>query len=263
MLQIATTAVVIGVYAAVTFRCEQRAHYISDCRMVLLASLVLDHHPKVPDLAALLDLSDKAVLTRGDTVLGRFGVRLDQFRQDGSMPEFARSSHVKSIEHLVLLLLAPVVSLLSFLDEDFRHNAPRIRSTEFRRSELSGYLQVAMVSLMLVAIGVALIGESYVKSGVAVAAIYTIGFATALIRVFRIVQGQQHWKTYWTDRLLDIAAIADRRKNQDLATRGAVLSNYVDNQPDLPLPGTIGLYTAIYSGVQVAIIYAARWLALS
>ena len=42
-----------------------------------------------------------------------------------------------------------------------------------------------------------------------------------------------------------------------------ILNGHVESQPDVPVPGRLGYYAAVYSGVQGVIIFGAKALKLS
>ncbi|HYM75897.1 MAG TPA: hypothetical protein VE377_07955 [Candidatus Dormibacteraeota bacterium] len=264
MLQFATTAVVLGAYAVTTSLREQKSNHVSDRHMVLFVSFLLDYHPTIKSLDAVIERVGSEAKETDDMYY--FRPKFAAYAKEGKLPDFASAAGTTLWENLLFgILLAPLSAILSTVEmlEDLRNNLVRIKHTEYRKDGSSKcMLFLASSALMAIAAPEILRGRGRIVGMLFIVA-GLVGTLASLGCLAVTIAQQQSWRAYWTDRLLEIMAVAEHEKNHDLFNRAMILNNYVDSQPDIPVPGRLGAYTAVYSGIQAVILLASKLLHFS
>lgn len=260
VLQIVTTVAIVGLYATMTSLREQRADHLSDSYMVVLASFLFNHHPTVKDLMALSAAPESLIKKRG-TPLYYFGPRMIRFLEAGELPNFQLAAKTTLWEHLIAVLFAPVAAIfvVFFTIDGGRGNAARVTHTEYRKNIFSKLVLLLAVNVLVVIASTDIL-PSHIVLGSGVAILGIVGILAALVSISIIAAQQQEWKRYWSDRFLEIMASATHEGNHDLFNRAMILNTYIESQPDVPIPGRIGFYTAMYTGVQALIVFGAKVL---
>jgi hypothetical protein len=260
LLQLVSTTIIIGIYAVITSLHEQKADHISDCQTVILASFLFKYHPTVKDLKALTEASEDDIKDPQSS-LYYFSPRLHEYVTNGKLPEFKLAAQTNLWEHLWMVLLSPFVPiglLLLVNRDDERQNVARIKHPEIRKNYFSKGIILLAANILWLAIVTELLRSSWSKIAMIIIAIGIIGIAASLMYLWRLVVQQQGWKGYWSDRMLEIMAVAEKDGNHDLFNRAMILNIYIDSQPDIPIPGRLAYYAAVYSAVQAVIIFASR-----
>jgi hypothetical protein len=261
-LQIVLTAVVIIVYFFTNSLKETPVENLATHQMVPLISFLFKHRPDIPDFPTLTELRPTAGF------LGSYASlllkRLQQYF-DGKSPyevslERADPSQSSTLTifciAVVAVLLAPVVVPVIFLAEvypgkPFRRE--RIETTEVRQQNFSITVILAVPNLLLVALGIALAGDHFWWA-LAALAVGGLNMLLLIITAAQLIVEQQRWKRFWQESFLAIMAAAERTDDHELFNRALLLHNYIDGQPDTPVPGNLGLYAVVYSAVQ-ALLY--------
>ena len=138
-----------------------------------------------------------------------------------------------------------------------------IKHTEYRKNLFSKIMMLLAVNLVLIVGALSIIQGYSGWVGPLLLLAGLMGVMACLVGLAVLVAQQYAWKIYWRERLLELMAIAEHRKNHDVVTRAMVLSSHVSAQPDVSFPGRLALYTGIYSCVQVMILAAAKAFHLS
>lgn len=254
IFQVGTTAIIVAIYATLTSLGERRADHQSDCQMVLLVSFVTQEHPTLKALHQVVDLPEGDVDAVHDN-LAHFSQRFEAYKKDGSLPSVETAANTNMRENLVFTFLAPFISTFALLvlRDEHKRRIFRIRTTEMRKNLFS-----KMVLIAIGGIGYFFLGAAVLHSvrWLGTACMIAVPFAVigALLGVLILSFEQQAWKTYWSDRLLEILAAQDREAAHDEFNRALLLSNFINEQPDVPFPGRLGLYTGVYSVVQALIL---------
>jgi hypothetical protein len=263
LLQLVTTTAIIGLYAMRTSLREQKASHLSDCQMVLMVSYLFNHHATVKDLKALTEAPESAIAKQGGK-LWFFAARLEKFRRAAELPDVKLAAATSVLEHVLLIVLAPVfgIALPLFALYEGRHNTARIMHTEIRQNYFSKAVIVVAANLLFMAAAALLVIPSRPMLGGAIIIFAGIGGTGAMIHLSLLVSQQQAWKGYWADRLLEIRASAERDHNHDLYNGALILASHIESQPDVPVPGHLAYYAAVYSGIQAVILFGVKLLKL-
>jgi hypothetical protein len=94
--------------------------------------------------------------------------------------------------------------------------------------------------------------------GYAAAALLSLSITLTLAGLFLLVWWHVAWKDFWQEKLLEVMALAGKRGDHDLFNRAMFLRNYIESQPDIPVPGSLGFYAVVYSGVQGLLLLASN-----
>ena len=264
LLQVVTTATLLGLYAATTSLREQESDHASDRNMVLFAAFLFDYHPTVKDLNALLGRPKDQAIERGEDLF-YFAYHLANYIKDGTLPLFALAAKVNLGEQLVSLALAPVFPIFGvyYLFGYGRKNLARIAHTEYRKNTFSIFMMFLAFDVLIAVATAELLLRRTPHFGAVLIVVSLVGIVASLVGLSLVALQQKSWKGYWSYRLLEIMAVAEHEKKHDLFNRAMILNSYVDSQPDIPIPGRLGFYTAVYSAVQVVILFAAKSLHFS
>lgn len=254
LFQVGTTTIIVGVYAMLTSLGERRADHQSDCQMILLISFVAQEHPNVRSLSDVVEVRDVDKLRQKDTTK-YFSEYYDNYKISGTLPSYANAQSSTMTENIIALIITPLFSILIlFLFVDwYRRNVFRIRTTELRKNYFSKLVLLAVGGIGYLLLATVMLNE-LPKIAVIFMFLGAISILLSVIGIAILTLEQQAWKTYWSDRLLEILAAQDREEAHDQFNRALLLSNFLNEQPDVPFPGRLGLYTGIYSVVQALIL---------
>jgi hypothetical protein len=261
-LQIVLTAVVVIAYFFTNSLKETPIENLASHQMVPLISFLFKHRPDVPDFATLVELRDP------DGFLGSYATllvrRLQQYLDGKSRYEVslerADPSQASTFTIFCLavlaVLLAPLVVWQMFRIEvypgkPFRRE--RIETTEVRQQGFSITLILLVPNLLLVALGIVL-APNHFWWALAALVVGGMNVLLSLIAGAVLIMHQQRWKRFWQETFLSVMAEAERRDDHDLFNRALLLHNYIEGQPDTPIPGSLGFYAVLYSTVQ-ALLY--------
>jgi len=81
------------------------------------------------------------------------------------------------------------------------------------------------------------------------------GIVFSILNVSLFILWQQSWKDYWQNKHLEVMALAEREANHDLFNRAMIFKDYIESQPDIPIPGNLTLYAVVYSGIQFLLLW--------
>jgi hypothetical protein len=265
LLQISTTALILAGYGVLTFLSHHKADRTSDCWMLILGSFTFAHHPTVTDLPTLVD--KPAAVIESNPGLRTFSLQLDDFKKRGTLPQLATAVQAGWRSKVASLVLAPLFALVIGLImlEQRRARLPLIQHTTVRMS-MFGYCIFLLGIEILAAVVIAhSMFQRHAEAlwEIALVGLLALSVCSILAAVVVITLNQRDWKEYWATRLVEVMAAASHGGNDDRFNRAIILSNHVTSQPNVPLPGGIALYTAVYSAVQVGILALSRSLALS
>lgn len=257
-LQIGVTVVIVFTYLVATSLREQQADHKSDCWMVIVVAFLIHHHPQITKLDDVVGV-DPAGATTGEE-LGHFSTRLDNYLATGALPSFANAAETTVLEHLLFILGAPVLTIAGFavLREEGRRTY-KIRHTDIRKNYLSK-MAVGIIGCLGYIWIAALLEDWNRTTAMIVGGLGVLGIIGGIAGALRLVRDQQGWKAYWNDRFVEVLAIADKNNDHDCFNRALLLNHTIDREPDLPVPGQLAFYTAIYSGVQALIVFGLPWL---
>lgn len=255
-LQILATVIIVGLYAFYSFMQEQEADYESDCEMLMLCSAVLSQSDVDAGLQKLTDATS-AHLSNSENTIFHFVSRLRAFEKTGSLPDKKLAARAQLGLTLFVVAFAPFFTWALFLflfGEERKYRLHRIEHTSIRRNRMSANISLTAMSVVYLVLGAELIGSGWRLFGITVSTIASIGFVGSLCGLFVPVLFQLRWKKFWRETLMGVMGLSSVAKDHDLFNRAQLLKNNVDAQPDVPLPGGIGVYTAVYSAVQ-ALLY--------
>ena len=100
-LQLATSALVITIYALFHALQGRKAIHLSECHMVLLTAFLIKHHPEIKSLSKLVEASDKDLVNLGDVMSSLKG-NLDTFENSGNLPPPIETVRLRILEFLIL-----------------------------------------------------------------------------------------------------------------------------------------------------------------
>ncbi|HYI64237.1 MAG TPA: hypothetical protein VEW71_05060 [Allosphingosinicella sp.] len=250
--QVGATAAMVGIYAILTSIGEQRAINQSDRQMMLLISFVLQEHSSIKTLSDIVDRQQIDILGDRDN-MEFFLESFESYQKDGTIPNHIQSSEI--FDNLLAIIFSPAFSVIFLvLMRDWnKRKHYRVKTTILRKNYFSKAVMMAVAGVGYVfAAGAVINGIQWLAICLFILGLITI-LASAL-SVALLTFEQQSWKAYWGDRLAEILATQDMAKAHDQFNRALLLSNSIDEQPDVPFPGRLGLYTGIYSIVQVLIL---------
>ena len=265
LLQLVTTAIVLGRYALSQSMQEQKAKLASDRNMVFLVAFLVKHHP------TLHSFDEFDVATRGGSKISCidkfFAQSVRGLLENGTLPGLdpggkSMASLLGHFGSLVYVTIFALPSSIAMLHEGAIEGY-QVRHTALRKNLISRMMVILSANVFL---GF-LIAEWLLKQHPILCLILLLipffPVIQSVIVFIRVTQEQQSWKEYWSDRLMEIMATASRDDNHDLFNRALFLKKDVDSQPDLPIPGELSLYTTVFSVVQVTILFFSHALHLS
>jgi hypothetical protein len=255
-LQLVTTAIIITVYGVITSLQEAKADYLNECHMVLMISFILDNHPRLKTLLELAEAKQEHV-EDSNTQIESLAQRITTFNEAGDLPAESSFEGSNLLETLLMMLLAPIAGIAItwyVLNEERKYRLRRIQHTEMRRNIFSKFTCVFFGNLFALLITLLFILPRSSFWGYSVMGVITLSLIACIVSMAMLVWWQTSWKDYWQSRLLEIMGCAGKQNNHDLFNRAMILKGYVEAQPDVPLPASLGFYVAIYSVVQGVIL---------
>ena len=256
-LQLVLTTAIIVIYVVFNSLQEGRANHLNDCYMTLLTSFLTKYHPKIQNLSELVELNKKD-LDKSPS-LNLLSTYLDIFRRSGELPspvEITRAH--RTLKFLFVALTAPVTAFLGiilFLYEAKKYRIQRIIHTELRKNHFSKEMLILFANIFFLIIALQFIFPRCAFWGFLISIPTGIGIAFSIIHMSLFIYWQQSWKDYWQYKLLDIMAFAERKNNLNLFNKAMSFNEYIESQPDIPIPGSSGFYAAVYSGIQFLLLW--------
>ena len=260
LLQLVMTAIVITAYAVSSSMQEAKASHLNYCHMILLISFVKDHHPKIKSLSELAEAGQKC-LDDGSNDIHWLSKYLDHYQETGELPKPGTFHESKLLENLLILITAPVFAPLltaTYLSEMSQYRYQRITHTEMRKAVLSKVIMFLFSNMFILLIALLLLIPKISWLGYIIFAVASFAIATCILHILVFAWGQMSWKDFWQVKLLDLMALASKEGNHDLFNRAMIFRGYLESQPDIPIPGNLGLYAVIYSGVQGIILLTSK-----
>jgi hypothetical protein len=264
VLQFATSAIILGLYALSGSMQEQKAKLQSDRNMVFLASFLFHHHPTITDIAKLGEIAYGNAASESEN-WKFFAQSMENFAATGALPEPDQAAETSLLGHFGSLVYVAVLAFPTSVGMLFEEGPTgyQLSHTALRKNVVSRM----MVILSVNAFAGFVMAELLLSHHPVLCAILLVSPLFAILACvaafWKLAKEQQLWKEYWMNRLLEIMALAARDSNHDLFNRALFLKNDVESQPDLPIPGKLSLYTTVYSVVQVAILFFSKTLHLN
>lgn len=261
-LQLVTTAAIIAIYCLVISLQEGNADRLSQCHMILLTSFIIKHHPDINSLLELAEASKKHVSEpRSDIYF--LSKNLCEFQKSGKLPSLEEAGGSISLfgtlcDEIFLVLAAPIWAptlLLMDLHNARKYKVHRIRHTEIRKNYISKSFLTFFANIFYLFVTFQFILPKSSLLGISIMILASIGIVASIINVLAYLLWQQFWKDYWQSTLLDIMGAATKMNDHGLFNRALILKNYIESQPDIPIPGSLGFYLIIYSGVQALLLW--------
>jgi hypothetical protein len=251
------------IYAIITSIQEAKLGHLSDCHMILLSSFIISHHPKIKTLVELTNAQQEHI---SDSVnyIHLFNDRLNHYQNSGELPlqqSFGKSGLLENL--IVWMCGAPVMGTITVLfdiDEARKYKHYRIIHTELRKNWFSKTSILLFSNLFFLFIILLLIIRNPSWWKYLLFSIVSISVVACIIDIAMFVWQQMAWKGFWGERFLDLMAIAEKKHDHDLFNRAMILKSYVESQPDIPVPGNLGFYVVIYSGVQALLLLIAKYI---
>lgn len=264
VIQVSVAATIISTYAFLHALQEQQASHISDGQMILLAQFVTENDPTFLSLQALAEAPDDA-LKDNKLDIYWLNLRFSDFLKNGKLPTLALAPKTSLLEHLGLLLFAPVVAIWLVVDEFTqakKYKSYRIRHTEIRKNYFSKAAMSVLPSVLFTALAATLALPRYPKVARLIIFVCGTAISCAIATMILYIWHQKLWKDFWQERLSDIMAKAAVEKNHDLFNRALLLRNYTELQPDIPIPASLTFYGSVLALSQAAILWLAKFVCL-
>lgn len=260
LLQVLATVAIVGAFSLFSSLQEPAAERRSQCIMILLLDFLLEHHPSINSLAAVSEAKNADTLNKGFTI-AKLKQRFEAFKESGVLTE--HHIEVTILEHLLVIVFAPVATVAIIwimLAEAAEYRFYRIVHTEVRRNYMSKGVLLMAGNVGFLFLGGSLVVAGYNRVGVVLMIAGGVGLLASIAWLLLLVRWQQSWKDYWQQRLLEVMAVGAHSKDHDLFNRSMMLWSDVWRQPVVPIPGGLGLYVAIFSGVQAVLLWLSRYL---
>jgi hypothetical protein len=119
-----------------------------------------------------------------------------------------------------------------------------------RQQNFSQVIILMVPNALLFALGLLVKNTHPILSSIGMAS-GGVNVLLGLIGCAALILEQQRWKRFWQETFLGVMAKAERKDDHDLFNRALLLHNYIDSQPNTPVPGSLGFYAVLYSTVQV------------
>jgi hypothetical protein len=254
ILRIIGTAVIVGAFSVFTYLQINDAYWLSDVQTGILVRIAIESHPKIPDIAAVLEYQgpyEEDTLWVGDL---------------GELDEIAKGPLEKTSRRmdywLLLFFLAPpsaaILAVGQWLDKR-KARVDRVFTTAFRRIVLAGASVFGVSSLGYVLAAVAL-GDAHPWFAMLLGSIGAIGLLGSFALAAGTIDGQVKWRNYWREVLAEIAWTALQTKDTGLFQKAMIAKSEVDAAPSAPLPAAFGFYVATFSAVQIGLTALAGWV---
>ena len=111
-LQIVSTTAIVVSYAFFSSMQENTSEHESYCEITLLASLVLDHHPRIKTIEELTGATESEVSDR-DCRVHWLAPKIRIVAEQGTLPTLQSAPTTTISEHLLALAISPLSQLLS------------------------------------------------------------------------------------------------------------------------------------------------------
>ena len=186
---------------------------------------------------------------------------LEQFNLSGELPTLGHVGKSSLLENLLAMVFAPIASPAFFivsLSEVKQYRLHRIVHTEWRKDDISKFAIMLSSNLLLLGVAILFIISRSPLWGYIIITVTGLGIVAAIAEIAVAVWGQNYWKDFWQIRLLEVMAVAGKQDNHDLFNRAMILKGYVESQPDIPIPGNLGFYGLIYSGIQAILLILSK-----
>ena len=262
VIQLLAAAVVIATYSFIHSLHEGHADHVSDSQMLLLSQFILEHHPDIRTLEVIGEGTDKT-LADNKTHIYWLNKHLDEFQLTGKLPARAMAGKTTLFENVMLLVIAPLYAFASLgmeLTEAREYRVQRILHTEMRKNYVSKNVIAIFSCCMFIVVATSLIVPRWPRQGWVIVAACSIATLCAVIEMIFYVWHQTEWKDYWQEKLSDVMASAAKEKNHDLFNRALALRNYIELQPDVPVPATVAFYGGVLGATQAVILWLSKML---
>jgi hypothetical protein len=252
LLQLLFTATVITIYAVLTSMQEAKARQLSDSHMIILIDFVTKHHPELKTIFQITESKREDSGGSGTEVYWRIK-RFQDFESSGDLPSLDDYNQSSIFENLILMFFAPLLSpifAIWFFYEERKYKLQRLVHTEYRKNMFSKGIIFLSMNLLALSTALLLIIPKTRFWGYPILILTSISAGASIIAIAANIWWQLNWKDFWLDKLLEVIGTASKQNNHDLFNRAMILNGYISSQPDIPIPGSLGFYAIVYSGVQ-------------
>jgi hypothetical protein len=84
----------------------------------------------------------------------------------------------------------------------------------------------------------------------ALTALGVVGVVTSVITITLYIHIQRRAKAFWMEELVAIMGTASLQEDHAGFSRALLLYGEIRNEPDIPIPGTVGVYASIFAIAQ-------------
>lgn len=254
-LQLLVTAVIITIYFLMYSLKVKNADYISSCNTILLTCFLVKFHPEINSLQDISKASIKDIEDKNSEIywLSKF---YDDFNNSGIFFSYSLAAEDCWSDRILAFLLSPIFSVVGLwvITSESRHyRYQRILHTELRQNHISQFIIFLAIDICYIFIALEIIIHNLLMGFFALI-VAVIGVVAAIMCILIYIVGQQIWKDYWLKKLLDVMAFATKEENHDLFNRAMILKTYIESQPNIPVPGNLGFFALVYSGVQALLL---------
>jgi len=140
------------------------------------------------------------------------------------------------------------------------YRCDRTEPTEVRQTEFSTMSMCVIASAFWLLLALWL-WPTWSALTLALAVVSGVATLLGVITLGVITLRQQRWKMFWQEELFNISAAAEKSGDNSLYLRAMLLQASVSAEPNLPIPGTLAAYAAVYGTFQVLLYMGSQLIA--
>jgi hypothetical protein len=260
-LQIVVTIALVFIYAFLISTREAAARQSSDAQTILLITFV-EKNLRNLGLEDIVELDQESLAKSTDEDIANIRKRLSMFRDYSRLPRISDYSGPDLLLNILLVLIAPIVSVAAILSEaidEHKYKIHRVTQTDMRKNLsakffllFSGSLGYLLFALMVI---LPVPNEWLHIIAATLAALAATGILCSILGFLLLVWQQYSWKGYWQDKLFEVMATAAEKADHDLFNRSTLIRTEISSQPDIPIPGALAAYVVLFSIVQTLLIW--------
>jgi len=227
----------------------------------VLCAFLIDHHPRY---RSIQDIAEDKTNSRLDKIRTIWSVNqaLNNLRS-GDVSQVPEEPEMLS-DLLRITLWGPyyaciILWQLSIEMQLYRYE--RIEHSEARLDAMSKAILLAISTFVWCAISYGVFMFTQNTIALIVSAILTLTLVVALILGLWIVRQQLQWKSFWSIGLGEVMIFSTKANDHDVFNRALLLRQSVEAAANVPLPGGIGYYTAVYALAHASLVFV--WQHLS
>jgi hypothetical protein len=275
VLQIVAALIVIGVFSIFAALQQSELHHLSSLQTATLFLIVMENHPKLKTLEAVLSHrtpGDSRSLQTAQRLLHPntrklIEEKIDEFKEPTGLWSQTLGLTIEGrwSQALVLTiagLLAPFAEITLIFG--YLHNSPQelLRSTPARRSSVAAATVLGVLSAGYLAVAFS-VATKTTTFAIVIAVVGAVGALCSVVYIALLIWEQSQWKYYWRRYLGEAALCALKCQDTDAFSRTMLAKTEVDAAPTLPLPAGIGFYAAVFSATQFGLAWLSQnvnWL---